>query len=353
MGIGTNHIVLFLAMFAALCVPASAQSGRTKPGPTPSPTPLAPPPVVYNPTDSKPSPKPDDPKKAEDQEVIRVESGLVPLPVSVTDKEGRPVAGLERDNFSLEIDGQPVTVGEVSRAQSPVRLVLMFDNSSSVAIAREFEKRAAIRFLQTVIRPEKDLAALYSVSTVSRLEQTFTRNVATLIAAIDQFPQPIGLTALLDGLVSAGEYLKTANGRRVIVVVSDGEDTGSETGFDETVRRLQISNAQVFIVKTTDFENFKRTQSRQGSANLKQLAAEKRMQEIARQTGGAVYSPLDDAELDAAFTKIAEEISDQYLVAYYPDNDKDKSFKFRSVKLTVKNRPDLVVRTRVGYYGPF
>lgn len=332
-----------------------AQSGRTRPAETPSPTPspTRTPPGIYSPTQSKPQGRQGESNVNDEQEVIRVESGLVPLPVSVVDKSGRPVTDLQAKDFMLEIDGSAVSVGEVSRAQSPVRLVLLFDNSSSVAIAREFEKRAAIRFLQTVIRPDRDLAALYSVSTVSKLEQPFTRDVELLVGAINQFPQPIGLTALLDGLVGAGDYLKPVSGRRVIVVVSDGEDTGSDTTFDETIRNLQISNSQVFIVKTTDFENFKRTRNREGSANLKQLAAEKRMQEIARQTGGAVYSPLDDEELDAAFTKIADEISDQYLVTYFPGNDKDKSSKFRSVRLQVKDRPDLIVRTRVGYYGPF
>lgn len=351
-GIKTATLLVAVLLSIASSV-AFAQSGRQKPSETPSPTPTPSRKTadVYTPTDAN-QVRPGEGLRQDAQDIIKIESGLVPIPVSVKDVRGNPVSGLKVDDFVLEIDGVLAAVGGVSVAQSPVRLVLMFDNSSSVAVAREFEKRAAIRFLRNVIRPEQDLAALYSVSTVSKLEHPLTREVPLLVDTIEKFPQPVGLTALLDGLVGAGGYLRNQTGRRVVVVVSDGEDTGSETSFDETVRELQRANVQVFIVKTTDFENFKRTQSREGSANLKQLAAEKRMQEIARQTGGAVYAPLDDEELDAAFAKITEEISDQYLVSFFPEDDKDKSVKFRSIKLTVKGRSDLTVRTRVGYYGP-
>lgn len=335
-----------------LCVPisAAAQSGRIRPNESPSPTPT-PAPAPYNPTE-KPAPTRPGQQKAEDQEVIRVESGLVPMPVSVVDRNGSPVTDLKPEDFILEIDGVKVPVGDVSRTVSPVRLVLMFDNSSSVTVARDFEKRASIRFLRTVIRPERDQAAIFSVSTVSRLEHPLTSDVGALISAIEEFPQPVGLTALLDGFIGASDYLKKLSGRRVVVLVSDGEDTGSDAGFDEALRSLLMSNIQVFVVKTTDFENFKRTQSRERSANLKQLAAERRMQEITRQTGGAVYSPLEDEELEAAFRSISREISDQYLVSFFPEDDKDRSVRFRSVRISVRNRPDLSVRTRVGYYGP-
>ena len=97
------------------------------------------------------------------------------------------------------------------------------------------------------------------------------------------------------------------------MIVSDGDDTVSDATFDETLKSLQLSNCQVYVVKTTDFENYKRTGQRTGSANLRQLAAERRMQEFAAQTGGAVYSPLDEDELDKAFAQISAELSQQYM----------------------------------------
>ncbi|HEY0428132.1 MAG TPA: VWA domain-containing protein, partial [Pyrinomonadaceae bacterium] len=222
----------------------------------------------------------------------------------------------------------------------------------SVTIAREFEKKAAIRFFKRVIRPEKDMVALFSVSTVSVLEQPLTKDVSQLISAIEGFPVPEGATALFEGIIKAADYLKGVQGRRVVVIVSDGDDTKSDATLEETVRALQTANCQVYVVKTTDFENYKRTGQRGGNANLRQLAAERRMQEITSQTGGAVYSPLDEDELDKAFSQISAELAQQYILSYYPEDERDKRGEFRSISVSIKNRQDLTLRTRKGYYVP-
>lgn len=345
--------ICFLAFVSA----AFAQSGRVKSNEKPTPTPALPPRerVVYAPTEKvsttpNPSPKNDD---ETDEEIISVESNLVPIPVSVLDLSGRAVVNLKLEDFLLSIDGKAAEISEISRYELPVRLALLFDNSSSVSVAREFEKKAAIRFFRRVVRPEKDLASLFSVATAARLEQPLTKDVSQIIAAIERFAQPEGATALLDGIIEAAEYLKdTPGGRRVIVIVSDGDDTISDATFEDAIKSLQTNNCQVYIVKTTDFENFERTGQRGGNANLRQLAAERRMQEIARQTGGAVYSPLDETELDRAFTQISAELSDQYILSYYPENEAEMRGQFRTISLSIKNRQNLSVRTRKGYYVP-
>lgn len=345
-----------IAIIILLCaLGAYAQSGRVKPTESPSPSPTPKRVGVYSPTDkiiptpgvtATPSPTPEDP------DTIKINSGLVPIPVSVFDVRGRAINDLTIRDFRLKINGVEAEIGELSRAESPVRLALLFDNSSSVTIAREFEKKAAIRFFRRVIRPEKDLVALFSVSTVSRIEQPLTKDMGSLIDAIETFPQPDGATALLDGLIEASKYLGEVSGRRVIVIVSDGDDTISDSTFEETVKALQIANCQVFIVKTTDFENAKRTGERKGSANLRQLAAERRMQDIARQTGGLVWSPLDENEMDLAFDQISAELAQQYVIAYYPDPEPEKRGEFRSIEVTVNNQPGSSVRARKGYYVP-
>ena len=102
-------------------------------------------------------------------------------------------------------------------------------------------------------------------------------------------------------------------------------------------------------MKTTDFENFKRTGSRRGNANIRQLAAERRMIEIAEQTGGAVYSPIDERELDDAFRQISAELSQQYILSYYPDDETEKRGEFREISLAVKGKtePELSDAERV------
>lgn len=347
-----------LILISAASVPA--QSGRVKPLPEETPAKDRQQ-VVYVPTqimNQKPKPKPTatpTPKTEDDggDEVIRVDSSLVPIPVSVTDAQGRAVTTLRLEDFLLEIDGKQSEISEFSRStMTPVRLALLFDNSSSVRLAREFEKKAAIRFFRQVIRPDKDLVALFSVASITQLEQTLTRDVSSLIRAIELFPEPAGGTQLLDGIIQAAEYLKSVEGRRIIVIVSDGDDNLSDSTLEQTVRAAQVNNCQIYVVKTTDFENVKRTGERAGNANTVFLSGERRMQELARQTGGAVYSPVDEKELDAAFTRISAELSQQYILSYYPGDEREKRGEFRTISLKVKNRENLLIRTRKGYYVP-
>ena len=331
-----------------------AQSGRVKPAETPTPRPNTQTTIIYVPTQSNsktPVPK-TTPTPPDDDDVIRVDSTLVPIPVSVLDANGRAVTNLRISDFELKIDGKPAEISDLARSETPIRLAMLFDNSSSVLIAREFEKDAAIRFFKRVLRPQKDMAALYSVATLVRLEQPFTSEISSITRSIELFPPPEGATALLDGIVLASEYLREVQGRRVMIIVSDGDDTKSDITFEETVRALQIANCQVYVVKTTDFENFKRTGSRRGNANIRQLTAERRMGDISRQTGGAVYSPIDERELDDAFKQISAELSQQYILSYYPDDDAAKRGQFREISLGLKNKSGMSVRTRNGYYVP-
>jgi len=353
---------LIWTLILAAAVSAGAQSARVKASPTPPPNPDLRPSVIFIPsaqtTISKPrqavKPTPTPPAKTGgEDEVLRVESTLVPIPVSVIDAQGRSVANLKLEDFQLLVDGKPVQISEVTRTESPVRLAMLFDNSSSVMVARQFEKDAAIKFFRRVIRPERDLAALFSVADRTNLEQPLTRDTSLLVRAIENFAQPEGATALLDGIITVTDYLRDVDGRRVIVIVSDGEDTISDldTTLEKVIRHLQIANCQVYVVKTKDFENFKRTGVRQGNANIRVLDAERRMQDIASQTGGWVYSPLDENELNVAFNNITAELADQYILSYYPESDTDKGGEFRTITVAVK-RPAVNVRTRKGYYVP-
>lgn len=342
---------------------AAAQSARIKPAPTPTPNPNLRPSVIYGPAPIKTTPASVErprsttsptPTPKEEDGIIKVDSTLVPIPVSVLDASGRAVTTLKLADFDLTIDGSPAQITDVARSETPIRLALLFDNSSSVLIARDFEKDAAVKFFRRVIDPGKDMAALFSVADATRLEQPLTRDTSMLVRAIEGFPVPEGATALLDGLIQVADYLKDSTGRRVIVIVSDGEDTYSEitTTLEGVIRVLQLTNCQVFVVKTTDFENFKRTGQRKGNANIRALDAERRMMEITGQTGGSVYSPIDERELDEAFRQISAELSQQYILSYYPDDDAGKSGAFRQISVAVKGKQNLSVRTRKGYYVP-
>ena len=294
-----------------------------------------------NPNSASPSSDPaDEMVEVDEAEVVRINSNLVPVPASVIDPQGRAVIDLALKDFQLMVDGQPKDIGEVSRADTPVRMAVLFDNSSSQREAREFEKQAAVRFFKTVMRPV-DQAALYSVSTAPTLVMPLTGNVKGLVRTIENFPQPEGATALFDTIAFASKYLAPHQGRKVIVIVSDGVDTISDLGFDATLKEVLTADCQIYAVQTGHSEN----------ANLRDLAAERRLQEFAAQTGGAVYVPRIAADLNDAFAQISADLAQQYILSYYPTDDR-RDGRFRQFTVRVTTRPNLRVRTRKGYYPP-
>lgn len=351
----------------ALLVPqpgASAQSGRVKqptqttpdtpgtlrPKPVPAPTqtlpepqPTPPPPTAAAPPAADASAADDD-KLIEDigpEDVVRVNSNLVTIPASVVDAQGKAIVDLKLEDFELRVDGETRSLSDLSRAETPVHMVILFDNSMSLLQAREFEKQAATKFLSRVLRPI-DQAAIYSIYTYPILSQPFTNDVRKLIRTIERFPVPEdGATALFDTLARAADYLRPLPGRKVIVIVSDGADTVSELNFDQTMQHVLLSDSQVYAVQTGQVEN----------ANLYNLAAFRRLQEFAGQTGGAVYVPKGSSDLDTAFAQIAADLSQQYVLSYYPNDDKPDG-RFRTISLRVAARPNIRVRARKGYYPP-
>ncbi|MDT7687856.1 MAG: Ca-activated chloride channel [Acidobacteriota bacterium] len=277
-------------------------------------------------------------EEVDEDEVVRVDSNLVIIPASVVDARGHAVVDLKVEDFELRVDGEVKTIGDLSRSETPVHVALLFDNSASLSAAREFEKQAAVRFFRSVVRPI-DRAAVYSISTTPTLSQGLTNDVPRLVRTIERFGNPDGATALFDTVAQAAEYMRPLTGRKVLVLVSDGTDTVSDTSFDDAVNRALRAECQVYVVQTRQVED----------PNLHDPVSEQRMFKLTEQTGGAVYVPQTVAELDAVFTQISLDLSQQYLLSYYPqDERKDKYFRF--ISLRVKSRPALRVRARKGFY---
>lgn len=276
-----------------------------------------------------------------DGEVVRISSSLVPVPASVLDAQGRVVTDLRMEDFELLVDGRVRPVGDFSHAETPVSIALLFDNSSSLNLTREFERKAGIEFLRSVVR-KVDRAAVYSISTTPELAQGLTNDVRALVRTVEGFGKAEGATALFDTIAAAADYLKQQKTRKVIVIVSDGTDTISNLDFDQTLATVLASDCQVYAVQTGNSPN----------ANLRDLAGERRLQEFAEQTGGEVFIPHSVPELNAAFNQIAADLSQQYVLSYYPDSAEPRDGRFRSFTLNVKTRPNLRVRTRKGYYAP-
>jgi Ca-activated chloride channel family protein len=338
-------IALLFVFSLVFAVPG--QSGRRKSEQAKTPSPVdatqAPPAAKNSGSTSSPEKK-DQARKPRDEidstEVLRISSNLVPVPASVVDLRGFALTNLKLEDFELRIDGQIKTISELSRSDTPVRLALLFDNSGSLLASREIEKQAASRFFRHVLRPY-DQAAIYSVATDVYLAQALTKDIRKLEQTIDSFGKPEGGTSLLDGIVEAAVYLKAYNGRKVIVIVSDGADTTSRFDFETTLQKVLSEDCEVYVVQTGLYEN----------ANLRDLTAERRMELLTAQTGGAVYIPKETADLETAFGQIAADLAQQYVLSYYAVDER-RDGQFHSIALSVKTRRDTRVRARRGFYAP-
>lgn len=282
-----------------------------------------------------------DPDEVDPDDVVRISSSLVPIPVSVVDRRGNAVVNLKLDDFELRVDGEPRPLSELTRSETSVRLTMLFDNSGSLDAGREFEKQAAIRFFRKVLRP-KDEAAIYSIETESYLAQPLTHNIARLEQTIAMFGRPEGGTSLFDAIVGASKYLRPYSGRRVLVIVSDGIETTSRiSDFNAVVKQVLADDCQIYVVQTGLYDG----------ANLRALAAERRMEELTSQTGGAVYLPKTLDQLDLAFDQIAADLAQQYVLSYYPAPEQ-RDGRVHMLELRLKSRNDVRIRARKGYYAP-
>jgi Ca-activated chloride channel family protein len=341
--IALTLIILSFLLASSLLV-SHSQSGRQKP-PTTSPSPTTntrtrqASKTASQQKTAEAATKPDASQKdaSDGEDVVRVTSNLVAVPATVVDSRGIAVTNLKLEDFELQVDGQPNTISEISRTETPVRMAMLFDNSGSLSESRDFEKRAAIKFFRNVLRPV-DQAAVFSVSTDVTLAAPLTNDARRLELTIDSFGKPEGATSLFDGIIQAGDYLHPYPGRRVIVIVSDGVDTTSRADFDMTMQRALTDDCQIYVVQTGLYEN----------ANVRALAAERRMQEFSAQTGGAVYVPKSADDLDSAFAQISADLAQQYILSYYPAQDK-RDGKYHLIAIKVKTRPNARVRARKGF----
>ena len=337
--------VSLLVLVFVLDANVTAQSGRRKdpkPKARSAPSPIA---EVSRPNSSqapssRSSTTPTTGDEVEESDIVRVSSNLVPIPASVVDNKGVALTTLKVEDFELRVDGQIKPISDITRSDSPVRMAMLFDNSGSLDMGRAFEKHAAQHFFRRVLRPT-DEAAIYSIESEGYLAQAMTRDVKSLERTIELFGKPEGSTSLFDTIIAAAAYLRPYSGRRVIVIVSDGIETTSRADFETTLHRVLQDDCQIFVVQTGLYEG----------VNLRALAAERRMEQLAAQTGGAAYIPRTTAALDSAFQEIAADLAQQYVLSYYPGAEQ-RDGRFHLIELRIKSRKDVRVRARKGYYSP-
>ncbi len=339
--------VAVFALFAALAYPPGSsfagQSGRqteTKPGQKVKPVPPPPLPIP------KPAEVPDE------AETIKISSDLVMVVTTVTTPDKSEVPSLKQEDFEIIEDGIPQDIVHFAYDPDvPLRMILLFDTSLSILSRLEFERRAAARFLERVMRP-KDETALFSFGTDVTLIQGFTSSVPTLVNGMRQLKAK-GATSLYDALYLAADYVKPTEGRHVLVVASDGGDTTSRKDLKAALAQAQLADAVIYAIWTGSIWP---------SENLRDLAAERALAALTMETGGEVFYPKpmsgpDDresdektlAELNDTFGRLALRIRTQYTIGFYSKNDA-RDGSFRKVKVRVK-RPGLTALARSGYFA--
>lgn len=291
------------------------------------------------------------PRRAEqqqqDEKPIRLSSDLVTVLTSVSDTLGNHVDNLTMDDFQLFEDGKPQQISGLYREdQMPLRLVFLFDTSLSIRHRFDFEQRAAARFFREVMSP-KDQAAIISVSTDPRMEVQFTSDVNRLVDTLSHL-NPGGATSLYNSMVEAAQYLHPSEGRHVIVLLSDGDDTSSSASLEEALTAVQKSDAVIYAVHSTGIPE---------SANDRDLGGELTLKGMCKDTGGEAFFPpiyrdqqKEGRDLDNIYKQLAADVRAQYVLTYYSRNE-TRDGRFRIVKVESK-RPGLQVRSRTGYYAP-
>lgn len=292
-------------------------------------------------------PKPAPKKPEEDAgEVLRIDSKLIAVPVSVTDQSGQPVRNLKPEDFRLLEEGQPqqlVALGEPG--QTPVELALLFDVSGSVYERFRFQQDAAARFLHSVLKP-KDSVTIYSIGFTPQLVQSRTKDIRQAITGLMKMQPTKEGTAFFDTVVQAADYLNQhadPGTRRVIVVISDGEDNNSDRyRLRDALREVQRDDILFYAINPSG-PSIK--------LNKVSLKGHEGMTDLANETGGLAFLPDKVEALDPIFKQIAAELQAQYLLGYY-STDERADGGFRRIAVNVPRRPDLRIRARQGYYSP-
>jgi len=276
-------------------------------------------------------------QKEADEEVVRVESDLVILNVTVTDRQGRYVHKLQRPDFKVFEDGREQQVGFFSVEETPFAAAILLDTSGSMESRITLARAAAIRFLEGL--REEDVASVYHFDSGVEQLQDFSpgRDLPPLAYGL----KSKGMTTLNDAIVRASKDLSLRPEKRhAIILLTDGMDTKSAATSEKALNAALSANATIYTVDMSDPVTGAAEHAK-GAGALKYFASK---------SGGRYVSTPGGQALDDAFAEILEEMSNQYTLGYRPSN-RAHDGRWRSIELKL-SREDLNARTRSGYRAP-
>jgi Ca-activated chloride channel family protein len=275
------------------------------------------------------------------QEVtFHLQTKLVNVFVNVTDRNGAIVGGLTREDFSLSEDGRPQQIAVFERqSELPLNLTLAIDTSGSVRKDMADEADAARRFAHALLRPQDQMSLLQFATEVKELTP-FTNKLSQIDSGLGRLKSDFA-TALYDAIDLGAERLGKKEGRRVLVLISDGGDTVHGATYAQALE--QALRNQVMIYSLIDVPI--------AASAGRDLGGEHALITLAEQTGGKSYY-VNEGGLDKAFAKVSEDLRTQYLIGYYPKNQ-EPGRDFHRIHVTVPRAAaeNFNLRFRTGYYA--
>lgn len=278
----------------------------------------------------------------EAQTKITLDVTRVNILFTVTDKKGRFVTDLTKDDFQVFEGKKAQTIQEfTAESDLPLRLAVLVDTSNSIRSEFRFEQEAAIRFMQSVLRPKNDRMMLVSFDSAAELVSDLTNDMKALEKGIKGM-HPGGGTSLYDAVYFASKEKLMMDQprdkfRRAMIIISDGDDTQSRYTRDQALEMAQKADVVIYAIST----NTKRDD----------LDGDKVLRYLTDETGGQAFFPFKVEDLDQNFENIANELRHQYNAFYRPEPLKADGL-YHQVSVKVKTRKDLVVKARKGYYAP-
>jgi len=305
---------------------------------------------------------PSAPPQRPDETTIRREVKLVDLIVTVVNRRQKLVTDLQKEDFTVSEDGLQQEIRYFGRQTDlPLRVGMLLDTSNSIRDRMKFEQEAAIDFLYNVIRRKKDQAFLMVFDNEPSIIQEFTDELGTLRDVILR-QRAGGGTALYDAIYAACKErlgnppLPTGESpevRRVLVVISDGDDNLSSHSRGEAIEMAQRGGVVIYAISTsTQWVSAieEKDPAKRSNRKYHMEASDKVLEQLAEETGGRAFFPYRVDDLAQSFLDIGDELRSQYSLAYVPAN-KSADGKFRRIQIRV-NRKGLIVRARKGYFAP-
>jgi len=272
---------------------------------------------------------------------LKVDVKLVNVYVTVTDDHGAPVGGLKKENFVVQEDGREQKISVFDKESAvPLSIALAIDTSLSTRHDLPLEQASAKRFARAILRPV-DALSVYGFSETVSQATGYTAELKRIDEGIDHIRLGAA-TALFDAVYVTSRSLDKRQGRKVLVLITDGGDTISRVDYKDAVRAAEEAEAIVYSIIVVPIE----------SSAGRETGGEHALIQISEDTGGKYYYATSMSQLDDAFRKISDELRTQYLLAYYPSQRVSNS-QFRRIQVAITGPTEAAayhVRNRAGYY---